>query len=526
MSEIKQRRIIPYNSHEKECISLSGQVISLQVKLKNKNDINKIWENQKKCATKIINILNDRHIINVLVYGKTQTGKTGCMTSLIDQYVSSNIIPIDNIFILTGLSDKEWKKDTKFRMPESINTRIYHRTNLCKEFVEEITSKKNLLIIMDEIQIACQEEQTLYNTFRKCGFYDLNYLMDNDVKIIQFSGTPDGNFNDIAEWKCHSAIVKLEPGKGYTGIETFLDGRVFQFEQLEESKNVKKLFTVIKSRYKKPRYHLIRVPNKKKNRQEKVITNFMKIFGAEFLYNKDFLKEKKDDINELLTLKPIKHTFIFYCEILRCAKTQYKKFIGVSYERFIDSPNDSSIIQGSIGRLTGYDDNKTSICFTNIDSLVKYEKLWNNDMIFMEGLRWNTKTTIYNRKESITQSSGAFNSVKYINELRTNKVVKSDDYPIIEKFKGVDGQEKMRKFFNDNLKSKMPGKRGPNKKKEDDNGFYKGAIRKGPQILSTAEVEKEKRWGFSDSIKVRSYPCYSDVNDKNTLEWWLIYYDV
>ena len=63
------------------------------------------------------------------------------------------------------------------------------------------------------------------------------------------------------------------------------------------------------------------------------------------------------------------------------------------------------------------------------------------------------------------------------------------------------------------------------KKKKDDDGFYKGAIRKGLEILSTEEVNKEKRWGFGDGPSIRSYPCYSDINDLNTLEWWLFWYE-
>ena len=80
-------------------------------------------------------------------------------------------------------------------------------------------------------------------------------------------------------------------------------------------------------------------------------------------------------------------------------------------------------------------------------------------------------------------------------------------------------------WVKDNLKDKiLEGKRGPNKKKKAD-GFYKGSIRAGLEILSTDKVNKEKRWGFGKEPSIRSYPCYSDVNDPTTLEWWLLYYE-
>ena len=62
-------------------------------------------------------------------------------------------------------------------------------------------------------------------------------------------------------------------------------------------------------------------------------------------------------------------------------------------------------------------------------------------------------------------------------------------------------QNEMIKWFKGNLKDKMNGKRGPNKK-QITNGFYKGSIRKGLEILSTNEVNKEKRWGFNLVLEV------------------------
>ena len=59
----------------------------------------------------------------------------------------------------------------------------------------------------------------------------------------------------------------------------------------------------------------------------------------------------------------------------RCAKTICKTYIGVVYERYKQKPNDSGIVQGLMGLLTGYDDNGKSICYTHIDSVLKYKEL-------------------------------------------------------------------------------------------------------------------------------------------------------
>ena len=259
-----------------------------------------------------------------------------------------------------------------------------------------------------------------------------------------------------------------------------------------------------------------------------VIYNFKKVFGSKFEYNIEYLKLKKGDINDILKYKPIKHTFIFYCEILRSAKTQCKKYIGVSYERFVPNPNDSSIIQGTFGRDTGYDNNGFSICYTNIPSLENYVKLWNNNMEFKKGIIWNTKTTLYNKKDNMTYSTGTFNSVKYIKQLKkdcSEKVKEERTNPNIKRFYGENGQKEMIYWFKTNLKRKM--KKGtccPRKKHLVDR-FYFGSIRGGLVKLSTEKVEKEQRWGLKEGPCYRSYPCYLNINDPCTLQWWLIYYE-
>ena len=191
MEGIKQRSIIEYELNELNIIQKESHILSEQIEVNSLKGINTIFDNQKTCGKAVRNIFNNKSIINCLVYGITQTGKTGCMTALIQYYILSNSIPIDNIYIITGLSDAEWKKDTKNRMPDSINSRVFHRANLPRTFLKDIQEKKNSLIIMDEIQIACEDNQTIHRTFRECRFYDLDFLLENDIILIQFSATPD-----------------------------------------------------------------------------------------------------------------------------------------------------------------------------------------------------------------------------------------------------------------------------------------------------------------------------------------------
>lgn len=526
MEGIKQRSTVEYNLKQLKIIQTKNEILTKQIELKSLEGINIIYPNQEECGKRIKCIFNNRSHVNCLVYGMTQTGKTGCMTALIQYYILSFNIPIDNIYIVTGLSDKEWKKDTKNRLPDAINSRVFHRANLSKTFVKDIRKKKNVLVIMDEIQIACKDNQTINKTFKECGFYDLDFLFENDIKLVQFSATPDGNICDISDWGNNSGKIKLEPGEGYYGPKEAIEQkRVKQFKDLTIFDNVKELKNDIDKAFANPRYHIIRVPSKRENKdgtnnQEKVIINFKRVFGEGYDYNKNHLKIQKGDINDILKLEPNKHTFIFICETQRCAKTQDKKYIGISYERYVTNPNDSSIIQGSFGRLTGYNDNGDSICYTNIPSLENYIKLWDNDMDFKEGIVWNTKTTQYDITDDITYSTGTFNSVKHIEQLKegSSEKVKEDrgDPNIIKK--------KTFTKIKVVILEKWKGRRGPNKRKKNNDGFYEAIIKNKKKVYSFEEMKKKPYIGAANN-DYWLYPCYSNVNDPNTLEWWLIYYE-
>jgi hypothetical protein len=104
-------------------------------------------------------------------------------------------------------------------------------------------------------------------------------------------------------------------------------------------------------------------------------------------------QKQKQDINVMLREEPEKHTIIFIKETLRCAKTIFKKFIGVMVERHTSSiaVSDEVIIQGV--RLTGYDYNGDAIMFTNIESVEKYKKL-SESKFKDKSIAWKSSTTL------------------------------------------------------------------------------------------------------------------------------------
>ena len=491
-----------------------------------------IFENQEIIASKVVSAFKNRKIINIMVVSKTQSGKTGSMCATIKQYLedTSNLIPIENIYIITGLSSCEWKEQTKERMPESMQSRVFHRCELPNTFVDEIIDKKNQLIIMDEIQVAAKKGQTIYQTFKNAGLLNKSKLYENDIKILEYTATPDGTIYDLMKWNDASTKILADVGDGYISSYDLLQmGRVKQYKELcgydketgevdeEVFENIQEIKNDIDN-YSSPLYHIIRTRNGIE--QDITIQNFKRIFNVD-TYN--FIKYDREseieDINKTLILKPNKHTFIYLKEMLRCAKTLKKKFIGILYDRYSKNPDDTTIIQGLVGRDTGYDNNGISICYTNINSIQRYEQLWKSN--FEDNtIKWNSKTTKY--KNGILSGKNTFNDPKDYDGF---SVASDDSYeikqPVIKKFKT---QEEGKEYYKKELKEKMKG-RGPDKKYPNNDGYYEATIRSIQKVYSCDELKSEIKSGLSKlENNYRFFPCYERIDDKTTLQWWFIHY--
>ena len=54
---------------------------------------------------------------------------------------------------------------------------------------------------MDEIQIASMKEQSIYKSFRESYLSDKQQLSERDIKIVEYSATPNGTTYDLMSWK-------------------------------------------------------------------------------------------------------------------------------------------------------------------------------------------------------------------------------------------------------------------------------------------------------------------------------------
>jgi hypothetical protein len=350
---------------------------------------------------------SDPSLFNILAIALTQSGKTGSMLSVIHNCVKQFHTPLSHCFIITGYSSKLWLQQTKERMPKHIHNNIFHRNTLNK-FIQKCIHKKNVLIITDETHIASLHAQAIHRAFKQLSIFDTKHIYEFDIKLVHFTATPDGIAANLSKWKFGHKTCIMNPPPTYISPFHLLDhNRVFQAKDLcgfdkdgnlynaAVYDNIREILNYICIH--QPKYHLIRTHNGVLHLQ--TIRNFQHAFQQ---FDFDFRSETNiHSLDDLMIISPKKHTFIFIKEKLRCAKTIHKTHLGILYERHVKLFNDSAVIQGFIGRLTGFHHNTSSVVFSNISSIQKYRLFWNAQFSYCFGQyqeqkipRWNSISTL------------------------------------------------------------------------------------------------------------------------------------
>jgi len=285
-----------------------------------------LFPNQLEFGKRIVQALVTHR--NVLAFAHTQCGKTGSMLAAF-QYDHT---PIHKAFVITGLSSTDWLVQTKTRIPFA---RIFHRNTL-HHFIKIIQTIHNPLVFIDECHIAFKPGQAIW---------DILPLLSH-ARIVFVSATPDLKFFKPHRVRPGFAIRVMPDPPGYVSLNYLSQsGHILQCKNISDSPdailNIKEIIPYLST----PAYHIIRTP--KDALHQLTIHNFKSVFKqAHFV-------SLPTDLS-FLSLKPLKHTFVFIKDTLRCAITIPKPFIGILYERFTRYPNKSSVIQGLAGRATGF----------------------------------------------------------------------------------------------------------------------------------------------------------------------------
>ena len=437
---LTQRIPVVYNEEKQEIIDLDRDEFNSQYKKLKAKKILTTYPNQISTGRDIATSFVDLKKVIQLVIGRTQSGKTGCMVEFLKFFIENNLIPVENIYLITGLSSKDWEKQCKQRFPAAIHAHIYHNGQMGK-FKRDVEGKQNVLVLIDETHMACQVKQTMSDVFKELH-WKLDFMMENDIKLVQFSATPDGMLyalNQIKWPKEHVGIHIMEPGYGYFGPQEMFNRKQlypysniygrdkygdFEVDETSIYTNIEKILETALKRFETPKYLLFRVRGPNEKWYEENIRNTLDLRFSEDVRTKfdseNFHYYTMDgnisDLPKFLTKTPNKFTFVMIKENLKCAQTlefleysqdgmtvekthNIKHNIGIMVERWsksVDSNkgNDSFVVQGFIGRLCGYEEHDV-ICFTNLKSIEKYEQMCENkfDQNTISEIYWNSSTT-------------------------------------------------------------------------------------------------------------------------------------
>jgi hypothetical protein len=286
---------------------------------------NELYSNQVDFGTRIVKAIKNHH--TVLAFAHTQCGKTGSMLATI--YLSR--FNLNQVFIITGLSSIDWLVQTKKRIPIK---NIFHR-NTMHLFFKAIALVNNPLVLIDECHIASKPGQIIHKVTSTVS-----------AKFVLVSATPDWKrFKPLPEG---TAIRVMKDPPGYVSVDHFINsGQLLQCNNISDHPDALMHIKEIIPYMKNPAYHIIRTPRNELH--ELTIRNFKEVFKDT---NHVFLSMPNISI---LSVKPIVHTFIFIKDTLRCAVTIPKPYIGILYDRYTNVPNRASVIQGLLGRATGFE---------------------------------------------------------------------------------------------------------------------------------------------------------------------------
>jgi hypothetical protein len=339
------------------------------------------FDNQRNFAIDIANkYASDHKILNTLAIAPTQSGKTGSMLALMFQFKNRPALslPKEHIFVITAHSSREWLEQTRQRFPDFMHEQIFHRNTLSK-FVQRVQNLKNILIIVDECHIGAKFGQALHKLYDTLHFFDINHMYDDNIKIVNFTATPECLQEHLeTHWKQSAYVATMDVPESYISYQDLLEqGRVLQMKDLSgyshSTRSVENMSQIHHNISEirpylgdVPKYHIIRTP--RGHAHKVVMDNFKQVFldlkDAVYI-SEPSLSKTKNTMDSLLGLSPKSHTFIFIKDKLRCAKTLHKPHIGVLYERFVSKPNDSTILQGLYGRLTGFHSNHHAVVFSH-----------------------------------------------------------------------------------------------------------------------------------------------------------------
>ena len=342
----------------------------------------------KESAKEIIELFHNTN--ESILLAQMQSGKSDVIKRIIElfnnnkQYFADSL-KIENIFIIILASDTGLKQNSQSEFYNFISyDHILHLDDVSliteylinpkKKFkifsnLKQIVSaiKTNCLIIIDEAH-SDQEVTSTIDNFRRALNIEFNNFTNNTIKMLNVSATAYEHILTTMP------KVILKPTSEYYGLRKMLENnKVFQSFDLtvstEYTQFIDDLLDKLKLSILPKQYIIVRVQSDAK---EQLLRQHIKLYQKTKDYNiESYNMSTKNDINDILKIKPNKTTFI----IIKGRLTKGHRIIKENIMAVSDTPNNGhthTTVQGLIGRMCGYNANKNALIYCDIEKVIEH----------------------------------------------------------------------------------------------------------------------------------------------------------
>jgi hypothetical protein len=353
-----------------------------------------IYPNQKIDAAIITDKFYQTQTRVISIVKRTKAGMDG-LTIEISKNMATHpddnfALHRSNILDITAMSNLSWEEDMKNKIPTCFKDNVYHHGKL-KQLRSVLNSLKNALIIIDEIDCGDKEDQKLHTILKESGILDIQYMNENNIRIIFVSATMRNELLDLYKWgndNHYTHHMTIPPN--YIGHKEFLSmGIIKEYYPIKTAASAERWVQedILQNYGDDYRVHLIRTDEKHKDHlMDACIRN-----GIIF---KNHTSDERITHEELVQIfdnigKFGKHIVIAIKGFYRRANlipNEWKKKIGATHERYAIKYDTNVQVQGLPGRMSGFwradieGGHKTGPHRTSIDAIQEYEAFYENPM--------------------------------------------------------------------------------------------------------------------------------------------------
>lgn len=325
-----------------------------------------------------------------------QAGKTGVVNALLRlMFANARTLGIrpERVFIITGMNDNAWVKQTRERVPRGVRGQVEHNGGLARTARDlrglaeaDPMGLRNVVIIVDESHIATnvgnRPNRMVYNLLAELCPPAL--WTERNIRVLTISATDPAKVAAMDVSVIGTHVVRLLTSDAYQSVAKLnAAGRLRwaeDFGDIHQDSAIAEVARVVAEM--PPLYHFLRCKNGKHALVEtKLLASIPGCRVIQWNANErpattgaDGSVGMLEDINEQIAEAPEVHTFILLKNMFYASKTMDDTHVGVLYDRV--GGRDDTNLQSLLGRACGYGKSERTIVYGSRQTVTNYVDFW------------------------------------------------------------------------------------------------------------------------------------------------------